>query len=287
MKTRFAPSPTGYLHLGHAYAAFTACDAAEEDGFVVRIEDIDRSRCRPEFEAAILEDLAWLGLRWQQPVRRQSEHFADYAAALATLDRRGALYPCFCTRKAIAAETARAAAAPHGPQGALYPGTCRRLTPDERARRMTAEPYALRLDLAVALAQLRHPLHFVEEGRGPHGERGLRTAQPELLGDVVLARKELPASYHLAVVVDDAVQGIDLVTRGEDLFHATHIQRVLQHLLDLPAPRYAHHCLILDERGRKFSKRNAAMTLRALRAAGVTPKEIRARIGRGGRLGAK
>jgi glutamyl-Q tRNA(Asp) synthetase len=281
MKTRFAPSPTGQLHLGHAFAALTAYDAARAagTGLVVRIEDIDRTRCRPEFEAAIFEDLAWLGLHWQQPVRRQSEHFADYAAALANLERLGVLYPCFCTRKEIAAEFARAVDAPHGPEGPHYPGTCRDLSSRERAARMENEAYALRLDAAKALQSLSSPLSFDERGRGPAGEHGRREARLQLLGDVVLARKELPASYHLAVVIDDALQGIELVTRGEDLFHATHIQRLLQELLGLPAPAYAHHRLILDHAGKKLSKRDDAMTLRALRAAGVTPADIRRRLG--------
>ena len=268
MKTRFAPSPTGHLHLGHAFAALNAYAKAAGDEFVLRIEDIDRTRCRAEFELAIFEDLNWLGLSWRQPVRRQSQHYDDYAAALALLERRGLLYPCFCTRKAIAADIARAAGAPHGPEGALYPGICRALPEAERAARMAGEAYALRLDLGKALAQIGHAIWFREAGRGPGGERGCIMAQPESVGDVVLARKDLPASYQLAAVVDDALQGIELVTRGEDLFHATHIQRVLQELLGLPTPGYAHHRLILDEQGRKFSKRNQAVTLRALRAAG-------------------
>lgn len=277
MKTRFAPSPTGYLHLGHAFAALTAYDAARAAGgmLVLRIEDIDRTRCRPEFEVAIMEDLAWLGLEWEQPVRRQSQHFDDYAAALDKLDRLGVLYPCFCTRREIAAEISRAVDAPHGPEGPLYPGTCRTLSADERAARKKNEAYALRLDIARALELLEDALHFDERGRGPEGEQGLHQAQPRLLGDVVLARKELPVSYHLAVVVDDALQGIDLVTRGEDLFHATHIQRLMQALLGLPTPAYAHHRLILDETGKKFSKRDQAVTLRTLRAAGARPGDIR------------
>lgn len=281
MKTRFAPSPTGYLHLGHAFAALTAYDAASAPGsaFVARVEDIDRPRCRPEYEAAILEDLAWLGLEWELPVRRQSEHFDDYAAALASLDGLGVLYPCFCTRREIAEEVARAVDAPHGPEGPLYPGTCRGLSPERRAARMKTDRYALRLDIAKAREYLQFPIRFDERGRGPAGERGLCRVEPELLGDVVVARKGLPASYHLAVVVDDALQGIELVTRGEDLFHATHIQRVLQDLLGLTAPVYAHHRLIVDENGNKFSKRNEVVTLRALRAAGVTPAEIRKRLG--------
>jgi glutamyl-Q tRNA(Asp) synthetase len=281
MKTRFAPSPTGYLHLGHAFAALTAYDAARSAGaeFELRIEDIDRTRCRPEFEAAIFEDLAWLGIEWQRPVRRQSEHFEAYEAALARLERLGVLYPCFCTRREIAAEIAGAVDAPHGPEGPLYPGTCRALAPQIRSARMDEEVYALRLDVAKARERLGGTLQFEERGRGPEGERGMREAQPHLLGDVVLARKELSASYHLAVVVDDAVQGIELVTRGEDLYHATHIQRLLQELLGLRTPIYAHHRLILDETGKKFSKRNEVVTLRALRAAGATPADIRKRLG--------
>jgi glutamyl-Q tRNA(Asp) synthetase len=281
MKTRFAPSPTGYMHLGHAFAALTAYDTACAAGgaFVLRIEDIDQTRCRPEYAAAIFEDLAWLGIEWEEPVRRQSEHFADYAAALAGFERSGVCYPCFCTRTEIEEEIARAAAAPHGPEGPLYPGTCRTLAPEERAARVKSEPYAVRLDLAKAQRHLGRPLYFDERGRGPDGGRGLRRAAPHLLGDVVLARKELPASYHLAVMVDDALQDISLVTRGEDLYHATHIQRVLRELLGLRAPAYAHHRLIVDEAGKKFSKRNQAVSLRALRAGGVTPADIRKRLG--------
>ena len=284
--TRFAPSPTGFLHLGHAYAAFFAFEAAraEEGRFLLRIEDIDRTRCRPDYERAILDDLRWLGLVWEEPVRRQSEHFADYAAALNTLDAKGFLYPCFCTRKEIAEEIARAGIAPQavelGPEGPLYPGICRSLPAEIRARRMAdGEAYALRLDVAKAREHLKRALTFEESGRGPGGERAPQIARPELLGDVVLARKELPASYHLAVVVDDAFQGVTLVTRGEDLFPATHIQVLLQALLGYPTPAYAHHRLILDERGRKFSKRDRAPTLSSLRASGATPQDIRAMIG--------
>ncbi len=281
MKTRFAPSPTGYLHLGHAFAALTAYDAARAEGgeFVLRIEDIDRPRCRPEYASAILEDLAWLGIEWGTPVRRQSEHFDEYAGALATLEQMDVLYPCFCTRKEITEEVTRAVDAPHGPEGPLYPGTCRALSSEQRVARMKSEPYALRLDLAKAGESMKGPVYFNEHGRGPGGEAGMRHVQPHLLGDVVLARKELPASYHLAVVVDDALQGIQLVTRGEDLYHATHIQRVLQELLGLPEPAYAHHRLILDETGKKFSKRNEAVTLRAMRASGASPADIRKRVG--------
>jgi len=281
MKTRFAPSPTGYLHLGHAFAALTAYEfaRASDKPFVLRIEDIDQTRCRSEYEAAIFEDLAWLGLVWEEPVRRQSEHFDDYAAALARLERFGVCYPCFCTRREIAEEIAAAVDAPHGPEGPHYPGTCRALAPQDRALRMQTEAYAVRLDLAKAQQHLGRAFHFDERGRGPGGEEGSLHAEPQFLGDVVLARKELPASYHLAAVVDDALQNIELVTRGEDLFHATHIQRLLQELLGLPAPVYAHHRLILDETGKKFSKRDQAMTLRGLRACGITPADIRKRLG--------
>ncbi len=278
--TRFAPSPTGFLHLGHAFAALTAFDAAMKSGgrFLLRIEDIDATRSRREFEDGIKSDLAWLGLRWQEPVRRQSGHFADYRKALEKLEAQGLLYPCFCTRKEIAEEIGRAVAAPHGPEGPLYPGLCRELLPALRARRIEeGEPYALRLDAAKARAS-HAALTFEERGEGPEGETGLQLARPEILGDVVLARKELPASYHLAVVVDDALQGVTLVTRGRDLFHATHVQRLLQALLDLPTPAYAHHRLIVNAEGKKFSKRDKGATLKALREEGRAPAEIRAML---------
>ncbi|MDE2135207.1 MAG: tRNA glutamyl-Q(34) synthetase GluQRS [Alphaproteobacteria bacterium] len=270
--TRFAPSPTGQLHLGHAFAAITACEAGER--FLLRIENIDAARCRPEYEKAIVEDLTWLGLRFEQPVLRQSSRMNAYRAALAVLNARGLLYPCFCTRKDIADEIARSASAPHGPDGLIYPGLCRSLDGKERARRIAnGEVYALRLDAAKAAASAG-PLFFEERGRG-------RTAvDPFLFGDSVLARKDTPAAYHLAVVVDDAFQGVTLVTRGSDLFASTHVQRLLQALLGLPAPAYAHHTLILDENGRKFSKRDRAVTLRALRESGLTPEDIRIRLPR-------
>ena len=284
--TRFAPSPTGFLHLGHAYAALTAFETAERQGgrFLLRIEDIDQGRCRPEFETAIYDDLAWLGLQWEKPPRRQSEHFATYAAALGKLRNRGLLYPCFCTRKEIADEIARAGVAPQasdlGPDGPLYPGTCRGLCEQSRTKRIAdGAPYALRLNVAEAVKQAPGRLAFEEHGRGPNGENGIQLVRPELIGDIVLARKELPASYHLAVVVDDAAQGVTLVTRGEDLFPATHIQRLLQVLLDLPEPAYAHHRLIKDASGRKFSKRDLSVTLSSMRQAGATPDSIRRMAG--------
>jgi glutamyl-Q tRNA(Asp) synthetase len=280
--TRFAPSPTGFLHLGHAFAALTAQRAAARNRgrFLLRIEDIDTARCRPEYEQAIRDDLHWLGLMFEEPVRRQSEHFADYAAALKTLDAQGLLYPCFCTRKEIAEEIARAATAPHGPDGPLYPGTCRRLSQETRQTRIAVgESYALRLDIEKAVATIAGPLTFVEEGTGPAGETGEQIVRPALFGDAVLARKDLPASYHLAVVVDDALQGVTLVTRGNDLFHATHLHRLLQMCLEYEPPAYAHHRLILDASGKKFSKRDRSVTLESLRRDGNSPDSIRARLG--------
>jgi glutamyl-Q tRNA(Asp) synthetase len=286
--TRFAPSPTGYLHRGHAFAAWQAAEATQGGRFLVRIEDLDRGRARPEFESALLEDLAWLGLEWEQPVLRQSTRSDAYRSAVARLQAQELLYPCFCTRREIAAEIARAVEAPHGSQlgsnhrepnsdGLRYPGTCRHLSAAERQRRCAAgEPFALRLDAAAAVARLG-PLSFQECGAGPDGEHGEIAVEAERFGDVVLARKDLPAAYHLAVVVDDAFQGVTLVTRGHDLFDATHIQRVLQALLELPVPRYAHHRLIL-EGDRKLSKRDGSTSLRSLRAAGIHPRQLRAEL---------
>ena len=271
--TRFAPSPTGLLHLGHAFAALRAAEAGNR--FLLRIEDIDTARAREEFVTAIFEDLTWLGLRWEEPVLRQSARFEAYRAALARLEADGLLYPCFCTRKEIAEEIARASEAPHGPEGPLYPGTCRHLSGEKRMRKLASgASYALRLDAAKA-ADLAGELKFLEQGAGPNGEHGIIAVKPMLFGDVVLARKDTPSSYHLAVVVDDAFQGVTLVTRGNDLFAATHVQRLLQALLALPAPAYAHHRLILDRQGRKFSKRDKAVTLYDLRAHGETPASIR------------
>ena len=275
--TRFAPSPTGLLHLGHAFAAIVAHRAGAR--FLLRIEDIDTARCREEFVAAIFEDLHWLGLEWEEPVLRQSARVDAYRTALARLGAMGLTYPCFCTRKEIADEIAGAIEAPHGPDGPIYPGTCRVLSAEERGARIAAGvPHALRLDAAKA-ATLIGPLSFEEQGAGLNGEQGRIAVDPLLFGDIVLARKEMPAAYHLAVAIDDAHQGINRVTRGNDLFAATHVQRLLQALLGLPAPDYAHHHLILDETGKKFSKRDRAVTLRSLRENGVTPREVRARLG--------
>lgn len=277
--TRFAPSPTGYLHLGHVRSALEGWRAAHaaEGTFLLRLEDIDPTRCRPEYANAIIEDLAWLRLDWDGPIRRQSEHFADYRAALARLDEQGLLYPCFCTRREIRDEIARAGAAPHvtpqGDLGAPYPGTCRRLDPAERKARLAeAADYALRLDVGAALARTG-PLFWCEDGRSV-------TADPAALGDVVLARKETPTSYHLAVTVDDALQGVTLVTRGVDLFAATHIHRLLQALLELPTPHYRHHGLLTDAQGRRLAKRDRALTIRAMREAGVSAAEVLAAASR-------
>jgi len=266
--TRFAPSPTGLLHLGHAYAALFAWRRARDAGgrFLLRIEDIDAGRCRDDFVIAILDDLAWLGLDWDGEVRRQSEHLADYRAALDRLAAMGLIYPCFCTR----ADIGRALDAPQGPDGPIYPGTCRALAPAVREQRIAAgAPYALRLDVARAMARTG-PLAFVDEMAGEVA------ADPLAQGDVVLARKDAPTSYHLAVTIDDALQGVTLVTRGRDLFAASHIHRLLQALLDLPTPRYCHHPLIVDADGRRYAKRDRALALRALKAAGRTPAELRA-----------
>jgi glutamyl-Q tRNA(Asp) synthetase len=271
--TRFAPSPTGELHLGHAYSALIAWQRAREGGgtFLLRIEDIDIRRCRREYETAILGDLRWLGLDWDGAVRRQSEHFATYGAVLDTLSARGLVYPCFCTRADIAREVAASNSAPHGPDGPLYPGTCRHLTTGERQLRIAAgEEFCLRLDAARA-AQEAGPYDFFDESRG-------RIAgEPLLFGDVVLARKDTPTSYHLAVTVDDHLQGVTLVTRGEDLLPSTHVHRLLQCLLGYDAPQYAHHPLLTDENGRRFAKRDRSLTLRALRESGVPAEAVRAR----------
>ena len=274
--TRFAPSPSGLLHLGHAFSALFSGEAARETGgrFLLRIEDVDFTRCRPEFEAGILEDLEWLGLEWETPVRRQSEHLAEYREVAEGLLARGLLYPCFCTRKDIQREIERAGAAPHGVEGPLYPGTCRDLSADEREENIAAGvSFALRLDLGRALAEIGTELTWHDRGAGD------QKAQPERLGDVVLARKDVGTSYHLAVVWDDALQGITRVTRGLDLFEATHLHRVLQALLGLPEPEYHHHELILDETGKRLAKRDESETLRSLRESGVTANAIRERLG--------
>jgi glutamyl-Q tRNA(Asp) synthetase len=350
---RFAPSPNGYLHLGHALSALLNADMARAGGgrLLLRIEDIDAARCRPEYEVAIYEDLAWLGLTFEQPVRRQSEHYDDYRAALGRLDAQALIYPSFESRGEIAALVAERDAQgpmlqgnwPRDPDGVpLYPGAAKSIAAAERARRMQAgEPYALRLDMTAALSFLTSPLAgevarptgpakgrpddklresegervggkqqtqnqfsdtplpnpppqggreqktaarafnltWAETGAGPAGETGTITADPTAWGDAILARKDAPASYHLAVVVDDASQGITDVVRGRDLFHSTSIHRLLQALLGLPQPRYHHHRLILDADGRKLSKSTLATGLRELRAQGLGPADIRRLVG--------
>jgi glutamyl-Q tRNA(Asp) synthetase len=273
--TRFAPSPTGYLHLGHAFSALTAFDAARDGRFLLRIEDLDQGRSREEFAAAIFEDLRWLGLRWEVPVLRQSTRFDAYRAALDRLQEQDLLYPCFCTRADIAAEIAGAGEAPHGPDGALYPGICRGLSATRRRELLdSGAQHALRLDSRKAAARLPQ-LIFREATLETNTPDNHVAVDPLLFGDVVLARKDVPSSYHLAVVINDGEQGVTHVTRGRDLLPATHIQRVLQALLGLPAPRYAHHRLITDASGRKLSKRDGATSLRTLRANGASPEIIR------------
>jgi len=280
---RFAPSPNGYLHLGHALSALVNFDMARAAGgrLLLRIEDIDTTRCRAEFETAIYEDLAWLGLAWEEPVRRQSDHFEAYRAALGKLDDAGLVYPSFESRTEIAALLAEQDAVwPRDPEGApLYPGHAKTLPADERERRIAAgEPYALRLDMAAAL---RDGLTWSESGSGPGGESGSVSANAKAWGDVVLARKETPTSYHLSVVVDDALQGVTHVVRGQDLFWSTSVHRLLQALLALPRPIYHHHALVLDAQGRKLSKSTRATALRELRRQGATPNDIRAMVGLG------
>ncbi|NQV85134.1 MAG: tRNA glutamyl-Q(34) synthetase GluQRS [Rhodospirillales bacterium] len=279
--TRFAPSPTGHLHLGHAYAALFAAGQAQTAGgrFLLRIEDIDTPRCKPEFEDAIFGDLAWLDLDWQHPVRRQSEHFDEYRRALGQLEDRGLVYPCFCSRREIRAEINNSSAAPHAPpdgdEGPLYPGTCRRLTDTERQqRRNQGEPFALRLDAEKAI-EISGPLTWVD------AEKGEIDTTLNRHGDVVLARKESPASYHLAVTIDDHLQGVTLITRGDDLFSSTHVHRVLQAVLGFDVPTYHHHRLLTGDDGTRFAKRDKSLTIRALRGAGKSPDQVREMAGFG------
>jgi len=280
---RFAPSPNGYLHLGHALSAMINSDMAHAAGgrLLLRIEDIDATRCRAEYEAAIIEDLDWLGLTFEPQVRRQSEHFAAYRQAIETLQHHGLVYPSFESRREIAQlVAARAASWPRDPDGApLYPGSAKTMSPKERERRVAAgEPYALRLDMAAAIARCG-PLTWSETGSGPAGDSGTVPAAPQAWGDVVLGRKETPTSYHLAVALDDALQGITHVVRGHDLFWSTSVHRVLQTLLDLPVPTYHHHRLIFDPAGRKLAKSTRSTALRELRRQGATPDDIRQMVG--------
>lgn len=277
--TRFAPSPTGQLHLGHAFAARVAHDLACRHAggrFLLRFEDIDAARSRPEFQAGIEHDLRWLGLDWDGPPVRQSDRLPAYHAALDHLRTLGVAYPCFCSRREIRAELDAAAAAPHGPDPSPYPGTCRHLHPATAAARLAAgHPHAWRLDAAAA-ARRTGPLSFTDQ------RHGTLAADPFLLGDVVLARRDAAASYHLAVVVDDAFQQVDLVTRGEDLLASTHVHRLLQQLLGLPAPRYHHHPLVTDAAGRRLAKRDGALAIATLRRQGLSPAEVWHLAGPGG-----
>ncbi len=284
---RFAPSPNGPLHLGHALSALLNFDMARAQGgrFMLRMEDIDTTRCRPEFEAAIYEDLAWLGLEWEQPVRRQSAHFDEYRSALGKLDALHLTFPAFESR----AELARMVGDrdvrerwPRDPDGVpVYPGAARQMREDDRRARIAqGEPYAIRLDIGKA-TEWAGALRWTETGAGPSGETGEVVADPAAWGDVIVGRKETPTSYHLSVVLDDALQGVTHVVRGQDLFWSTSVHRLLQSLLDLPAPVYHHHRLILDADGRKLSKSTQATGLRELRAKGATPADIRRLAGVG------
>ncbi|PZA10574.1 tRNA glutamyl-Q(34) synthetase GluQRS [Rhodopseudomonas palustris] len=282
---RFAPSPNGYLHLGHAYSALLNADLARASGgrMLLRIEDIDRTRCRPEFEQAIYEDLSWLGIGWDGEVRRQSDHLKVYREAVARLSANGLIYPAFESRAEIArlvAEKETVAPWPRDPDGApLYPGIGKELSANKRAELIAAGvPYALRLDMAAAIA-LAGELSWQELGKGPDGETGSIVARPETWGDVIIARKETPTSYHLSVVIDDTLQGVTEVVRGADLFWSTSVHRLLQHLLGLPAPVYRHHELVRDAEGHKLSKSTGATGLRELRAGGTSPMEIRTMVG--------
>ena len=272
--TRFAPSPTGYMHLGHAFAALQAWHLARQRNgkFLLRIENIDKDRCREEFEEAILEDLLWLGLKWDGQPRRQTQNMRDYKRALDKLEKSEVLYPCFCTRKEILAEISQAGGAPHELHGHIYPGTCKILTQEQRAERLNRnDGYALRLDHEKALA-LSGPLKWNDQIKGPQTCKNVS-------GDVVLARKDIPTSYHLSVTVDDHRQRVNVVTRGADLFAATHIHRLLQQLLDLDTPIWKHHKLITDKQGNRLSKRGRAPTIRSLRRAGESPDSVKAMVG--------
>jgi len=285
---RFAPSPNGPLHLGHALSALLNFDMARAAGgrLLLRMEDIDTARCRPEFEAAIVEDLTWLGIEWEQPVRRQSEHFDDYRVALAKLAAMRLTFPSFESRAEIAHMVSDRDVRerwPRDPDGVpLYPGAARQMKdPERQARIERGDPYAIRLDMERA-TEWTGPLRWTETGAGPFGERGDIAADPAAWGDVIVGRKETPTSYHLSVVIDDALQGVTHVVRGQDLFWSTSVHRLLQALLDLPEPIYHHHRLILDAEGRKLSKSTAATGLRELRASGMKPADIRRLVGLAG-----
>jgi glutamyl-Q tRNA(Asp) synthetase len=276
--TRFAPSPTGHLHLGHAYSALFAFEAARRESgkFLLRIEDIDPVRCKPNFIDDLKDDLHWLGLAWEEPVRKQSEHLEDYGKALDELKEIGVVYPCFCTRSQVALEAKAAGHAPHlsahGPEGPLYPGTCRRLSKAAREEKLAHEAPNWRLDMEKAGA-LTGPLFWRDRARGTMPVH-LRD-----FGDVVIARKDVPTSYHLSVTVDDHLQGVTLVTRGEDLAPATGIHRLLQELLGFPPPDYHHHPLLKNKEGQRLAKRDNALTLRSFRESGKTADEVRRMAG--------
>jgi len=275
VRTRFAPSPTGRLHLGHAYAAKVARNLALQGSgeFLLRFEDIDSTRVRPEYFTAIEDDLAWLGLTWNGEPLRQTERLPAYEAALLALRDLSVVYPCFCTRREIDEEIARMSGAPQGPEGPLYPGICRNLSQKERDARITAGlPFSWRLDSEAASEQAR-PLSFTDR------HRGRIAVDPRLLGDVILARKDIGTSYHLAVVVDDAFQAISHVTRGEDLLASTHVHRLLQSLLNLPQPEYFHHRLIHDAGGKRLAKRHDALSIQSLRDSGRTAESLLAELG--------
>ncbi len=278
--TRFAPSPSGHLHLGHAFSALYAFNAAQEAGgrFILRIEDIDTTRCKPAFERAIIDDLHWLGLRWERPVRRQTEHLVDYATTLGRLQQMGVLYRCFLTRREIINDMVRA---PHG-TGDVYMGPDTPMSEHDEATRLDkGDGFAWRLSLRAAREVLGHQWHdldFHEQIASPNGTPALIQAQPELLGDVILARKDIATSYHLAVTHDDDAQGITHIIRGNDLFEITHIHVLLQALLGLPTPVYHHHHLITDEAGKRLAKRDRATTLQSLRESGVNARAVRERL---------
>lgn len=269
------------MHVGHVYAALVARDLARASGgrFVLRIDDLDAGRCRAEFETAIYQDLQWLGIAWQPPARRQSECLRQYGAALDQLRLMGMTYPCFCTRKEILREAAAVQDAPHGLEAPLYPGACRALPAAARQMRIDAgAAHAVRLDVAAAMRRVAGRPEFIELGSGPSGESGEIVIQPELLGDIILARREPGGGeaygYHLAVVVDDADQGVSCVSRGRDLFFATHIQRLLQRLLGLPAPEYMHHALALDAAGKRLAKRHDGLSAQQLRQRGMSAQQV-------------
>lgn len=284
---RFAPSPNGLLHLGHTYSALVNQRMADRMGgrLLLRIEDIDTVRCTPEFERQMLDDLAWLGIRWDQPVRRQSEHFADYEDALRALADEGIVYPAFLSRGEVRTHIADAEMAGRpwatDPDGApLYPTFERTMSETERQKHMEAgDAFTWRMNMEAALGRCGHRLDWQETGTGPAGESGTIPARPDVWGDVVLARRETPTSYHLSVVVDDAIQGVTHVVRGRDLFHATAVHRLLQELLGLPAPVYHHHDLILSDDGRKLSKSQGDTALKSLREAGMGPDDIARLVG--------